>query len=132
MKSSPDDVFFSTVEGNLQIVGRKKELSLRRGYNSFPREVEEILHTHEAVLEVAIVGIPDSVLGEVTCAFVKLKPNTQIESQVLLDFICDSVANDKVPNKLMIIDDFPMSASGKIKKMSLQKLLIESMKAELH
>lgn len=117
--------------GNLRIVGRKKEMIIRGGYNIYPREIEEVLYTHPAVMEVAIVGLPDTVLGEISCACVKLKPNTVVESDALITFVEQHVADYKVPDKLLIMDEFPMTASGKIKKISLQSLLKDSLKAEL-
>jgi fatty-acyl-CoA synthase len=118
-------------QGNLRIVGRKKEMIIRGGYNIYPREVEEILYTHPDVMEVAIVGLPDTVLGEISCACVKLKPNASVQSQTLIEFVKGHVADYKVPDKLLIMDDFPMTASGKIRKVSLQELLKNSLKAEL-
>ncbi len=118
-------------QGNLRIVGRKKEMIIRAGYNIYPREVEEVLYTHPDVMEVAIVGLPDTVLGEISCACVKLKPKAAAKSRTLIEFVKQHVADYKVPDKLLIMDDFPMTASGKIKKVSLQEQLKETMKAEL-
>jgi fatty-acyl-CoA synthase len=82
-------------------------------------------------MEVAIVGLPDTVLGEISCACVKVKPNTAVESQTLIEYVKQHVADYKVPDKLLIMDDFPMTASGKIKKAALQDQLKETIKAEL-
>ncbi|KAB2330449.1 long-chain-fatty-acid--CoA ligase [Cytobacillus depressus] len=117
--------------GNLRIVGRKKEMIIRGGYNIYPREIEEILYLHCDVLEVAIVGLPDTVLGEISCACVKLKSHATADEQSLIDFVRQRVANYKVPDKLIIMKGFPMTASGKIKKVSLQEQLMESIGVEL-
>ncbi|MGJ9383133.1 class I adenylate-forming enzyme family protein [Salipaludibacillus sp. CF4.18] len=115
----------------LRIVGRKKELIIRGGYNIYPREIEEIYYTHEDVLEVAIVGLPDTVLGEVTCACIKLKSSAQADEKNLMDFIKTRIADYKVPDKVLIVEELPMTASGKIKKVALQEHLIEVLKNEL-
>ncbi|MEH7225735.1 AMP-binding protein [Bacillus sp. JJ1566] len=118
-------------QGNLRIVGRKKELIIRGGYNIYPREIEEVLYTHPDVMEVAIVGLPDTVLGEISCACVKIKPSTSPSPNDLLEFVRPKVADYKVPDKLLIMDEFPMTASGKIRKISLQEQLKEKLGAEL-
>ena len=118
-------------EGNLRIVGRMKEMIIRGGYNIYPREIEEVLYTNPAVLEVAIVGLPDTVLGEISCACVKIKPNYVVNGKDLLDFIKPRVADYKVPDKLIIMAEFPMTASGKIRKLSLQQELKGILEKEL-
>ncbi|MFC0558348.1 long-chain-fatty-acid--CoA ligase [Halalkalibacter alkalisediminis] len=118
-------------EGYLRIVGRKKEMIIRGGYNIYPREIEEVFYTHPDVLEVAIVGLPDTVLGEVSCACIKLKPSVEMDEQSLIEFIRPRVADYKVPDKILIVDELPMTASGKIKKVALQDQLRNELKAEL-
>src|SRR5690606_8585186 len=118
-------------QGNVRIVGRKKEMIIRGGYNIYPREIEEVFYTHPDVMEVAIVGLPDTVLGEISCACVKVKPNTSPSVEELLAFIRPRVADYKVPDKLLILDEFPMTASGKIRKITLQEQLKEKLGAEL-
>lgn len=118
-------------DGNLRIVGRKKEMIIRGGFNIYPREIEEIFYTHQNVLEVAIVGLPDTVLGEISCACVKLKENAACSEKELLDFIKTKVADFKVPDKILFVDELPMTASGKIKKVDLQTKLIEELKSQL-
>lgn len=78
----------------------------------------------------AIVGLPDAVLGEISCACVKLKPNYYVNSETLIDFIKTRAADNKVPDKVIIVDQFPMTASGKIRKVSLQQQLMQLLKAE--
>jgi fatty-acyl-CoA synthase len=118
-------------QGNLRIVGRKKEMIIRGGYNIYPREIEEVFYTHPDVLEVAIIGLPDTVLGEVSCACIKLKLHAQVDVQSLNDFIKTQIADYKVPDKILIVDELPMTASGKIKKVALQEQLKVELRAEL-
>ncbi|WP_227935144.1 long-chain-fatty-acid--CoA ligase [Alkalihalobacillus deserti] len=118
-------------DGYLRIVGRKKEMIIRGGYNIYPREIEEVYYTHPDVLEVAIVGLPDTVLGEVSCACIKLKTSAEIDEQSLIEFIRTRIADYKVPDKVLIVEELPMTASGKIKKVALQDQLRKELKAEL-
>jgi fatty-acyl-CoA synthase len=118
-------------QGYIRIVGRKKEMIIRGGYNIYPREIEEIVYTYPNVMEVAIVGLPDTVLGEIACACVRLKPEADMTEQELKDFIKNKVADYKVPDKILFLEEFPMTASGKIKKVELQSQLKNKMGAEL-
>ncbi|MGM9951598.1 MAG: AMP-binding protein [Lysinibacillus sp.] len=116
-------------EGHLRIVGRMKEMIIRGGYNIYPREVEEVLFAHPAVLEAAVVGLPDTVLGEISCAAVRLKEEASPEQ--LKAYISEHMAKYKVPDKIIILESFPMTASGKIKKIELQNVLREQLQPEL-
>jgi fatty-acyl-CoA synthase len=118
-------------QGNIRIVGRKKEMIIRGGYNIYPREVEEVFYTHPGVLEAAIVGLPDSVLGEVSCAAIRLKPGARETEEMLKEFVKGKVADYKVPDLVLIVDQLPMTASGKIQKIALQQQLQEDLKAML-
>lgn len=110
-------------KGNLRVVGRKKDMIIRGGYNIYPREIEEHFYKHESVLEVAIVGLPDTVLGEVTCAAVTIKENHYVTEEELKAFISEKVADFKVPDIIVIVSELPMTASGKISKVQLQERL---------
>ncbi|MDG5788847.1 long-chain-fatty-acid--CoA ligase [Evansella sp. AB-P1] len=115
----------------IRIVGRKKEMIIRGGYNIYPREIEEVFYKHPSVLEVAIVGLPDTVLGEVTCAAIKLKPNEVEDEDTLRDFIKNKVADYKVPDRFVFLEELPMTASGKIKKVALEEELKKSLSESL-
>jgi fatty-acyl-CoA synthase len=110
-------------KGYIRIVGRKKEMIIRGGYNIYPREIEEIFYTHPAIMDVAIVGLPDSVLGEVSCACIRLKQEQKVSEEEIKEFIRDRIADYKMPDKILIMEDFPMTPSGKIKKVELQNQL---------
>lgn len=110
-------------KGNLRIVGRKKDIIIRGGYNIYPREIEELFYMHEDVMEVSIVGLPDTVLGEITCAAIKLKVGARVTEKELKEFIKGKVADFKVPDIIVLVDDLPMTASGKISKLKLQEKL---------
>ncbi|WP_227937907.1 class I adenylate-forming enzyme family protein [Alkalihalobacillus deserti] len=112
------------VEGYVRIVGRKKDLVIRGGYNIYPGEIEEVFYTHPNVMEVAIIGMPDTVLGEVSCAAVTLKPNTATTVEELEHFIRNQVADYKVPDHLVIVDELPRTPSGKVMKFVLRDSLL--------
>ena len=118
-------------KGYIRIVGRKKEMIIRGGFNIYPREVEEIYYKHPSILEIAIVGLPDTVLGEISCAAIKLKPGHFEEEESMKDFIKDKVADYKVPDRIVFLDRIPMTDSGKIKKDSLVKVLREQIEVTL-
>ncbi len=103
-------------DGYIRIVGRSKEMIIRGGYNIYPREIEEVLYKHPEVLEAAVVGLPDSVLGEITCSAVRLKSGAKVEAEELKQFIRERLADYKTPDKIVFMHDFPMTPSGKIKK----------------
>lgn len=110
-------------EGNVRIVGRKKDLIIRGGYNIYPREIEEHFYKHESVLEATIVGLPDTVLGEVSCAAIVLKEGATVTEEQLRAYIKERVADFKVPDLIVFLDKLPMTASGKISKVKLQEQL---------
>jgi fatty-acyl-CoA synthase len=118
-------------KGYIRIVGRKKEIIIRGGFNIYPREIEEIYYKHPSVLEIAVIGLPDTVLGEISCAAIKLKPSHFEDEETMKAFIKDKVADYKVPDRIVFFDDLPMTDSGKIKKASLEGVLREQMEATL-
>ncbi|WP_234978393.1 class I adenylate-forming enzyme family protein [Bacillus tuaregi] len=118
-------------KGYIRIVGRKKEMIIRGGFNIYPREIEEIFYKHPSVLEVVIIGLPDTVLGEVSCAAIKLKTGHDEDEGAMKDYIRDKVADYKVPDKIIFLDEFPMTDSGKIKRVALEKELRQQLQATL-
>lgn len=128
---TPDGWFYTgdlgTIDerGFVRIVGRKKEMVIRGGYNIYPREVEEVLYTHPAVMEVAVVGLPDPVLGERTCACIKLKAGYSVTIEEIKEFCLSCLADYKVPDRVEFMDEFPTTASGKIRKIDLKNMLAD-------
>lgn len=110
-------------DGYVFIVGRKKDLIIRGGYNIYPREIEEIFHTHSNVSEISVVSLPDTVLGEVTCAVIKLTSDNKNETEaVMKDFIKDKVARYKIPDHILFVESFLLSQTGKVNKKILREL----------
>ena len=106
-------------DGYFYIVDRKKEMIITGGFNIFPREVEEALYAHPAVLEAAAIGIPDKYKGEVVKAFVVLKPGAQATAAEIIEHCQQFVAPFKVPRDVAFRDQLPKSLVGKILRRGL-------------
>jgi long-chain acyl-CoA synthetase len=101
-------------DGFFYIVDRKKDLIIRGGYNVYPREIEEVLHEHPAVAEVAVIGIPHPDLGEEIGAAVALKPDSSATPAELRAFAREKVAAYKYPRQVWLVDALPKGPTGKI------------------
>ncbi|MEX0912290.1 MAG: AMP-binding protein [Gemmatimonadota bacterium] len=110
-------------EGFLHVVGRRKEMIIRGGVNVYPREVEDRLHAHPAVLDVAIVGLPHDVLGEVACACIVLVEGAIVTGEEIKDFCREVLADYKVPDLVRFLDGFPMTGSGKVRRVELARMI---------
>jgi long-chain acyl-CoA synthetase len=108
-------------DGYLFIRDRKKDLVIVSGYNVYPREIEEVLVSHPAVREAAVVGQPDAYRGETLRAFVALRPGRSVAVQELLDFCRGQLARYKVPAALEILPELPKTSVNKIDKMPLKQ-----------
>ncbi len=107
-------------DGFVSITGRKKELIISAGENIYPREIEEALIRHSSVKEVAVIGVPDEVRGEVPKAFVIAEEGAKLDERELRGFCKEHVANYKVPKVIEIVDDLPRTPSGKVLKRMLK------------
>jgi fatty-acyl-CoA synthase len=108
-------------DGNYRIVGRSKELIIRGGENIYPPEVEEFLHRHPAVAEVAVVGLPDARYGEVISAWVVPKPGMTLTPDELCDFSRGQIAHYKIPHYVQILEQLPRTVTGKVRKHILRE-----------
>jgi len=109
-------------DGYVSVTGRKKDLIITGGFNVYPREVEEFLFTHPAVQNAAVVGAEDPRLGETVHAFVILKEACTATEEELIDHCKGKMANFKVPRRVEVVDDFPMTQSGKVQKFRLREI----------
>ena len=108
-------------EGFVQIMGRKRERILRGGYSIFPQEIERVLLSHPAIAEAAVVGIPSPDLNEEVAAFVTLKPGAAAAAEELSNYCQGHLAHFKFPRRIIILDELPKGASGKVLKAELLK-----------
>jgi fatty-acyl-CoA synthase len=108
-------------DGNYRIVGRSKELIIRGGENIYPPEVEEYLHHHPSVSEVAVIGLPDVKYGEVVSAWVVLRPGAELTENALRDYCRGQIAHYKIPHYIRIVDELPKTVTGKVRKQMLRE-----------
>jgi len=109
-------------DGYLAITGRLKDMIIRGGENVYPREIEEFLYTMEGVSDVQVAGVPSRKYGEEVGAFVKLKPGFAMQPEDVQDYCRGKIAWHKIPKYVAFVDDYPMTASGKIQKYKLREL----------
>jgi long-chain acyl-CoA synthetase len=107
-------------DGYYFIVDRKKDLIIRGGYNVYPREVEEVLHEHPAVAEVAVVGVAHPELGEEVGAAVTLKAGARATPEEIRDFVKKQIAAYKYPRVVWFVDALPKGPTGKILKREIK------------
>jgi fatty-acyl-CoA synthase len=110
-------------DGYVHIVGRRKELIIRGGFNVYPREVEDRLHAHPAVLDVAVVGVPHEVLGEVVCACVVPVEGAIVTGEEIKEWCRSALADYKVPDLVRFLDAFPLTGSGKVRRVELARMI---------
>ncbi|MES2304363.1 MAG: AMP-binding protein [Gemmatimonadota bacterium] len=110
-------------QGNVSIVARRKEVIVRAGQTVTPREIEDVLRTHPGVEEACVVGVPHDVLGELVCACVVLIEGAVVTGPELRRFCQDLLAATKVPDLVRFFDSLPMTASGKVKRQELSRVV---------
>ena len=113
-------------DGCLHLTGRSRDIIIRGGENIYPREIEEFLYTHPSIAEVQVVGIPNARLGEVVCAWVRLRPGASATEDAIRDWCRDQIAYFKIPEHIRFVDDFPATLSGKIQKYKIREFEIEA------
>jgi long-chain acyl-CoA synthetase len=116
---STGDLGYLDEDGDLFLVDRKKEMIIRGGYNVYPREVEEVLYEHPAVLEAAVVGVPHESLGEDVAAIVVPRPGADLDPEELKAWTKERVAAYKYPRHVVFVAELPKSPTGKILKRSI-------------
>jgi len=111
-------------DGYYWFKGRLKQIIIRGGSNISPQEVEEVLYQHPAVLEVGVVGAPDPVYGEIVIAFVVLREGRQATPEQLHQFARQLLADYKVPERILYLDELPKSPTGKVQRRALKEMLL--------
>jgi fatty-acyl-CoA synthase len=109
-------------DGFLAITGRIKDMVIRGGENVYPREIEEFLLTHPDILDVQVIGVPDEKYGEELMAWVRLRPGaTELTQDALRAFCTGRLAHYKIPRYLHLVDAFPMTVTGKVRKVEMRE-----------
>jgi acyl-CoA synthetase (AMP-forming)/AMP-acid ligase II len=115
------DIGVMDEEGFITIVDRKKDMIITGGFNVFPNEVEQVLSTHSAVQDCAVIGVPDEKWGEAVKAIVQLLPGQECSEQSLVELCKQALGSVKAPKSVDFIDDLPRSPAGKVLKTDLRK-----------
>jgi fatty-acyl-CoA synthase len=115
-------------DGYVNIVGRIKDLVIRGGENIYPREIEEFLYAHPDVADVAVIGVPDEKYGEELVAWIKLRPGAPpIDAAGLREFCQGRIARHKIPRYVRLVEEFPMTVTGKIRKVEMRQVSTEEL-----
>ncbi len=115
-------------DGYVNVVGRIKDMVIRGGENVYPREVEEFLYMHPDVADVQVVGVPDARYGEELCAWVRMREGAApLTAEAVREFCAGRLAHYKVPRYVMVVDEFPMTVTGKIRKVEMRERSIDEL-----
>ncbi|WP_404391046.1 AMP-binding protein [Humibacillus xanthopallidus] len=113
-------------DGYVEITGRIKDMVIRGGENVYPREIEEFLYTHPDILDAQVIGVPDAKYGEELCAWIRMKDGASpLTAESLREFCTGQLAHYKIPRYVEIVDEFPMTVTGKIRKVEMREVTAE-------
>ncbi|AZM92404.1 MULTISPECIES: AMP-binding protein [Streptomyces] len=125
------DLAVMDADGYLSITGRIKDMVIRGGENLYPREIEEFLHGHPDVLDVQVIGVPDAKYGEELMAWVRMREGAEpLTAEAVRAYCAGRLAHFKIPRYVHVVDEFPMTVTGKIRKVEMRETaarLLESM-----
>ncbi|MDQ1629634.1 MAG: fatty-acyl-CoA synthase, partial [Actinomycetota bacterium] len=120
------DLATMDAEGYVNIVGRIKDMVIRGGENIYPREVEEFLYTHPDIADVQVIGVPDEKYGEELCAWVLLRDGVEgLSAEAVREFCNGKLAHYKVPRYVQVVEEFPMTVTGKIRKVEMRSRSVQ-------
>jgi fatty-acyl-CoA synthase len=115
--------------GYVRITGRIKDMIIRGGENIYPREIEEFLFTHPKVSEVQVFGVEDMKMGEEVCAWIQLRDGETATEEEIRDFCKGQISHFKIPRYVRFVDEYPMTVTGKIRKIDMRAAMAEELKA---
>jgi fatty-acyl-CoA synthase len=113
--------------GYVAIVGRIKDMVIRGGENVYPREVEEFLYTHPDIVDAQVVGVPDEKYGEELVAWVRLRAGATLDAPTLRAFCAGKLAHYKIPRYVRVVDEFPMTVTGKVRKVEMREVSVRAL-----
>jgi fatty-acyl-CoA synthase len=120
------DLGVMDADGYLNITGRIKDVVLRGGENIYPREIEEFLLRHPDILDVQVIGVPDAKYGEEVAAWIRMKPDTDpLDAELVRTYSSGKLAHYKIPRYVLLVDEFPMTITGKIRKVEMRERSVE-------
>ncbi len=113
-------------DGFVAITGRIKDMVIRGGENIYPREIEEFLYTHPDILDAQVIGVPDTKYGEELMVWLRLREGAEkIDASSLREFCKGRIAHFKVPRYVHCVDQFPMTVSGKVRKVEMREQALQ-------
>jgi fatty-acyl-CoA synthase len=116
------DLAVMDADGYLAITGRIKDMVIRGGENIYPREIEEFLYTHPDILDAQVIGVPDAKYGEELMVWVRLRAGApELTAESLREFCAGQLAHYKIPRYVHIVDEFPMTVTGKVRKVEMRE-----------
>ena len=120
------DLGVMDADGYVSITGRIKDMVIRGGENIYPREIEEFLLTHSDVLDAQVIGVPDQKYGEELMAWIRMKPGTtELDAHSVREFCAGRLAHYKIPRYVHVVDEFPMTVTGKVRKVEMREAAVE-------
>ncbi|MFI8848655.1 AMP-binding protein [Streptomyces sp. NPDC053499] len=120
------DLAVMDADGYVSVTGRIKDMVIRGGENIYPREIEEFLHTHPDVLDAQVVGVPDERYGEELMAWIRMREGAApLTAEAVREFCTGKLAHYKIPRHVHVVDAFPMTVTGKIRKVEMREKSIE-------
>ena len=115
------DLAVMRADGYCAIVGRIKDMVIRGGENVYPREIEEFLYTHPDIEDAQVIGVPDARYGEEICAWLRMRPGAEpLDVSAIREFTADRLAHFKIPRYVHVVDEFPMTITGKVRKVDMR------------
>ncbi|WP_148611440.1 AMP-binding protein [Nocardioides rubriscoriae] len=115
-------------DGYCNIVGRIKDMVIRGGENIYPREIEEFLYAHPDIEDVQVVGVPDEKYGEELCAWIRMRAGAEpLDADAVRAYTTGKLAHYKIPRYVMIVDEFPMTVTGKVRKVEMRERSAEQL-----
>ena len=121
------DLGIMDAQGYVEVVGRIKDMIIRGGENIYPREVEDLLCSHEQVLDAHVFGIPDPKYGEQVCAWIATRDDSDLEEEEIIAWCRERISRFKVPSRVRFVDEFPMTVTGKIQKFRMREAMVEEL-----
>ncbi|HZI45751.1 MAG TPA: AMP-binding protein, partial [Ilumatobacter sp.] len=118
------DLAIMDEDGYCNIVGRIKDMVIRGGENVYPREIEEFLYTHPEIEDVQVIGVPDARYGEELMAWVRLREGAQLSEDDVRTYCRGRIAHFKIPRYVKFVDSFPMTVTGKVRKVEMREISI--------
>jgi fatty-acyl-CoA synthase len=120
------DLAVMDADGYVNITGRIKDMVIRGGENIYPREIEEFFYTHPDIVDAQVIGVPDVKYGEELCAWVKLRDGAgEVTAESIRAYATGKLAHYKIPRYVLVVDDFPMTVTGKVRKVEMREKSVQ-------